>query len=130
VATDVAARGIHVDDVSLVVHVDPPADPKDYLHRAGRTARAGDSGTVVTLVTPPERAEVARLTRLAGVRAASAEVAAGDAELGRITGARPPSGVPIIDAPKPAPRPARSGGRAVGSPGAARRGRRRAYSAA
>ena len=56
VATDVAARGIHVDDVSLVVHVDPPADPKDYLHRAGRTARAGDSGTVVTMVTPPERA--------------------------------------------------------------------------
>ena len=66
VATDVAARGIHVDDVSLVVHVDPPADPKDYLHRAGRTARAGDSGTVVTLVTPPERRDVDRLTRLAG----------------------------------------------------------------
>ena len=64
VATDVAARGIHIDDVSLVVHVDPPADPKDYLHRAGRTARAGESGTVVTMVTPPERREVDRLTRL------------------------------------------------------------------
>ena len=55
VATDVAARGIHVDDVSLVVHVDPPADPKDYLHRAGRTARAGESGAVVTIVTPHQR---------------------------------------------------------------------------
>ena len=63
VATDVAARGIHVDDVSLVVHVDPPADPKDYLHRAGRTARAGESGAVVTLVTPQQRMDVHRLTR-------------------------------------------------------------------
>src|SRR5205814_4661564 len=55
VATDVAARGIHVDDVSLVVHVDPPRDSKDYLHRAGRTARAGSTGTVVTLVMPRQR---------------------------------------------------------------------------
>ena len=49
IATDVAARGIHVDDVSLVVHVDPPQDHKDYLHRAGRTARAGATGTVVSI---------------------------------------------------------------------------------
>ena len=128
VATDVAARGIHIDDVSLVVHVDPPADPKDYLHRAGRTARAGDSGTVVTMVTPPERRDVDRLTRLAGVRATSTEVYPGDAELARITGARSPSGVPIIDPPKPAQSPrgtgrrpatgARSGGR--GAQGGAR----------
>ena len=55
VATDVAARGIHVDNVSLVVHIDPPRDAKDYLHRAGRTARAGESGTVVTLVLPKQR---------------------------------------------------------------------------
>ncbi|WP_181783939.1 DEAD/DEAH box helicase, partial [Pseudonocardia pini] len=68
VATDVAARGIHVDDVSLVVHVDPPADPKDYLHRAGRTARGGESGVVVTLVTPEERRDVDTLMRQAGVR--------------------------------------------------------------
>src|SRR5690606_6800664 len=59
VATDVAARGIHVDNISLVVHVDPPADPKDYVHRAGRTARAGATGTVVTLVTEDKRAEAA-----------------------------------------------------------------------
>ncbi|WP_407817714.1 helicase-related protein, partial [Staphylococcus aureus] len=50
VATDVAARGIHVDGIDLVVHVDPPADHKDYLHRAGRTARAGEKGTVVAIV--------------------------------------------------------------------------------
>ncbi|MFC4945468.1 DEAD/DEAH box helicase [Pseudonocardia sp. GCM10023141] len=109
VATDVAARGIHIDDVSLVVHVDPPADPKDYLHRAGRTARAGDSGVVVTMVTPPERRDVDRLTRLAGVRATNTDVAPGDAALAKITGARPPSGVPIIDPPKPAQNPRGSG---------------------
>ena len=55
VATDVAARGIHVDDVSVVLQVDPPADHKDYLHRAGRTARAGETGTVVTLALPHQR---------------------------------------------------------------------------
>ena len=99
VATDVAARGIHVDDVSLVVHVDPPADPKDYLHRAGRTARAGDEGTVVTLVTHPERHDVETMTRKAGVRATSTPVRAGDADLARITGARTPSGAPV---PEPA----------------------------
>ena len=109
VATDVAARGIHIDDVSLVVHVDPPADPKDYLHRAGRTARAGESGTVVTMVTPPERREVDRLTRLAGVRATSTEVAPGDPALTRITGARTPSGVPVAEPPKPAQNAPRSG---------------------
>jgi superfamily II DNA/RNA helicase len=107
VATDVAARGIHIDDVSLVVHVDPPADPKDYLHRAGRTARAGESGTVVTMVTPPERREVDRLTRLAGVRAAVAEVAPGAPALAGITGARTPSGVPVAEPVKPVQNPPR-----------------------
>ncbi len=121
VATDVAARGIHVDDVSLVVHVDPPADPKDYLHRAGRTARAGDAGTVVTMVTPQERRDVDRLTRLAGVRATTTEVYAGDVELSRITGARPPSGVPIIDPPKQEQGP-RGGGRRSGGSGRNGRG--------
>ena len=122
VATDVAARGIHIDDVSLVVHVDPPADPKDYLHRAGRTARAGDSGTVVTLVTAAERRDVERLMRLAGVRATQTEVAPGDAALARITGARPPSGVPVAEPPKPAQNP-RGGGRRsrAGGPGGAGR---------
>src|SRR5690606_27567189 len=58
VATDIAARGIHVDDVALVVHADPPIEHKAYLHRSGRTARAGQSGTVVTLVTPEQRNDV------------------------------------------------------------------------
>jgi superfamily II DNA/RNA helicase len=109
VATDVAARGIHIDDVSLVVHVDPPADPKDYLHRAGRTARAGDAGTVVTLVTPAERSDVDKLTRQAGVRPTQTAVTPGDPGLARVTGAREPSGVPIVEAPKPAPTPRGAG---------------------
>ncbi|KAA9160841.1 DEAD/DEAH box helicase [Amycolatopsis acidicola] len=95
VATDVAARGIHVDDVSLVLHVDPAADHKDYLHRAGRTARAGASGVVVTLVTPDQRRTVRRMTERAGVRAESSVVRPGDQELSRVTGAREPSGVPV-----------------------------------
>ncbi|MCT9094394.1 C-terminal helicase domain-containing protein, partial [Streptomyces sp. ASQP_92] len=61
VATNVAARGIHVDNLDLVVNVDPPTDHKDYLHRGGRTARAGESGSVVTLVTPNQRREMSRL---------------------------------------------------------------------
>ena len=61
VATDVAARGIHVDGLDLVVNVDPPTEAKDYLHRGGRTARAGESGTVVTLVLPEQRRDMARL---------------------------------------------------------------------
>jgi superfamily II DNA/RNA helicase len=81
VATDVAARGIHVDGVSLVVHVDPPRDPKDYLHRAGRTARAGESGTVLTLVTPRQRAGTFALVEKAGVVAARTRVTAGAPEL-------------------------------------------------
>lgn len=108
VATDVAARGIHVDDISLVVHVDPPPDPKDYLHRAGRTARAGASGTVITLVTPAEQREVQQMTGKAGIRARSTQVRPGDAELVRITGARTPTGIPV-PAPVVQQAPARSG---------------------
>lgn len=67
VATDIAARGIHVDDLELVVHVDPPAEHKAYLHRSGRTARAGSAGTVVTLVLPEQRKDVAVLLRKAGI---------------------------------------------------------------
>ncbi|HWD44204.1 MAG TPA: DEAD/DEAH box helicase [Actinomycetota bacterium] len=67
VATDIAARGIHVDGIDLVVHFDPPAEPKAYLHRSGRTARAGAAGTVITLVLPEQTTEVANLHRRAGV---------------------------------------------------------------
>jgi len=76
VATDIAARGIHVDGVDLVVHFDPPTEPKAYLHRSGRTARAGAAGTVVTLVLPEQAAEVAELRRRAGVATEPAPSAA------------------------------------------------------
>ncbi|GGO85144.1 DEAD/DEAH box helicase [Wenjunlia tyrosinilytica] len=89
VATDVAARGIHVDGIDLVLNVDPAGDHKDYLHRSGRTARAGQSGTVVTLVLPHQRRSTFRLLEDAGVDA-SRHIVGGafDGELAAITGAR------------------------------------------
>ncbi len=102
VATDVAARGIHVDDVSLVVHVDAPADHKDYLHRAGRTARAGATGTVVTLATHKQKKAVFGITNRAAVKLIENQVRPGDAKLQEITGAQEPSGIPIeVEAEKP-----------------------------
>ena len=74
VATDVAARGVHVDDVELVVHVDPPMEHKAYLHRSGRTARAGSEGDVVTLVLPAQEKDLAQLMRKAGIQAATQRV--------------------------------------------------------
>jgi superfamily II DNA/RNA helicase len=94
VATDVAARGIHVDDVSVVLQVDPPADHKDYLHRSGRTARAGDKGTVVTLALPHQRRTMERMAREAGIDAVPTRTAPGDERLAA-TGASTPSGVPV-----------------------------------
>ncbi|RKS78887.1 superfamily II DNA/RNA helicase [Actinomadura pelletieri DSM 43383] len=91
VATNVAARGIHIDDLDLVVNIDPPADHKDYLHRGGRTARAGRPGTVVTLVLPDQRREMDGLMAKAGITPHSTRVRPGDPELVRITGARPPA---------------------------------------
>ncbi|MCP9988994.1 DEAD/DEAH box helicase [Streptomyces sudanensis] len=102
VATDVAARGIHVDALDLVVNVDPPADAKDYLHRGGRTARAGESGKVVTLVTPDQRRDVNRTTADAGVRPAVTRVRSGEQELTALTGARrPPSEAPAAGGSAP-----------------------------
>ena len=74
VATDIAARGIHVDDVALVIHADPPVEHKAYTHRSGRTARAGASGTVITLMTDDQVRDVRDLTRRAGVRATTTRV--------------------------------------------------------
>jgi superfamily II DNA/RNA helicase len=112
VATDVAARGIHVDGVSLVVHVDPPKEPKDYLHRAGRTARAGESGTVVTLVLPRQRKSTAIMIKKAGVEPGQLRVRSDDAALAELTGAREPSGVPFV--PEPIRPPRRSNQRPSG----------------
>ncbi|MFE1299000.1 DEAD/DEAH box helicase [Streptomyces sp. NPDC058731] len=91
VATDVAARGIHVDGIDLVLNVDPAGDHKDYLHRAGRTARAGRTGTVVSLSLPHQRRQIFRLMEDAGVDAARHIIQGGDAfdpEVAEITGAR------------------------------------------
>ncbi|MDT0212431.1 DEAD/DEAH box helicase [Rothia sp. ARF10] len=74
VATDIAARGIHVDDVGLVIHADPPVEHKAYLHRSGRTARAGNSGTVVTLMTDDQVRDVRDLTRKAGIKPTTTKV--------------------------------------------------------
>jgi len=95
VATDVAARGIHVDDVSLVLQVDPPMNSKDYLHRAGRTARAGESGAVVSVVLPHQRKEMRRISGQAGVNVAPTDVSPDSDELRQVTGSRVPSGAPI-----------------------------------
>ncbi|MEU1347833.1 DEAD/DEAH box helicase [Streptomyces sp. NPDC005786] len=104
VATNVAARGIHVDNLDLVVNVDPPSDHKDYLHRGGRTARAGESGSVVTLVLPNQRREMTRLMSDAGITPQIAEVRSGEAELSRITGAQAPSGIPVTITSPPSER--------------------------
>ncbi|GLU48354.1 DEAD/DEAH box helicase [Nocardiopsis ansamitocini] len=110
VATNVAARGIHVDNLDLVVNIDPPTDHKDYLHRGGRTARAGESGSVVTLVLPNQRREMARLMATARINARTAQVRSGDSELTEITGAREPSGVPVVVAAPAPERTQRAGG--------------------
>ena len=86
VATDIAARGIHVDDIELVVHVDPPAEHKAYLHRSGRTARAGSGGDVVTVILPEQRGDVRQLTRAAKITATPKPVNAGDATLTKLVG--------------------------------------------
>jgi len=96
VATDVAARGIHVDGISLVVHFDAPADHKDYLHRSGRTARAGEEGNVVLLSTTKSQSGVKSLTSRAGVTPIFVHVEPMSNELIEITGAIEPSGIPYI----------------------------------
>ncbi|GAA3238954.1 DEAD/DEAH box helicase [Nonomuraea helvata] len=95
VCTDVAARGIHVDNISLVLHVDPPQDHKSYLHRGGRTARAGEKGTVVTLVLPSERRSTDALTRRAGIHPFRLKATPGHPRVAEVTGARTPSGEAI-----------------------------------
>lgn len=95
VATDVAARGIHVDDVGLVIQADPAADHKDYLHRAGRTARAGENGAVVTLVLPHQRRSTVRLAETAGVDAAPVKARPGDPLVTKLTDGAKPTGMPV-----------------------------------
>ncbi|MFP7761277.1 DEAD/DEAH box helicase [Marisediminicola sp. LYQ85] len=86
VATDVAARGVHVDDIELVIHVDPPAEHKAYLHRSGRTARAGKEGEVVTLVLPTQRKDTAALLRKAAITVTPQQVTADSAAVSALVG--------------------------------------------
>ncbi|UVF77167.1 DEAD/DEAH box helicase [Gordonia mangrovi] len=106
VATDVAARGVHVDGVELVVHVDPPAEHKAYLHRSGRTARAGSSGDVVTVCLPDQRRDVAGLLRKANIKVAPTRVVAASAEVDDLVGPRAEF---VAPQPKPAQNQPRSG---------------------
>jgi superfamily II DNA/RNA helicase len=94
VATDIAARGIHVDDIALVVHVDPPAEHKAYLHRSGRTARAGAEGIVVTLMTPDQVADVRSLAKAAKIEPIITRVEPGHARLGELAGPPAPHVTP------------------------------------
>jgi superfamily II DNA/RNA helicase len=122
VATDVAARGIHVDDIELVVHFDPPNDHKDYLHRSGRTARAGADGLVVVLAEEAQVRELERLHRSAGISPDRHHVGAGHEVVRKIA----TSGTPVPP-PPPAPvGPAAAGpGRPRGNGAAHRAGRPR-----
>ncbi len=86
VATDVAARGVHVDDVELVIHVDPPTEHKAYLHRSGRTARAGSEGTVVTLTLPEQQQDVKKLMKAAGVEVSFERVTANSPLVAELVG--------------------------------------------
>ncbi len=124
VATDVAARGIHVDGIELVVHFDPPNDHKDYLHRSGRTARAGATGLVVTLAMREQVREIERLHQSAGVEPARHHVAAGHPVVREIatTGTPVPPPPPAPERrPRPASAPPRRG---PGRPPRASRGSR------
>jgi superfamily II DNA/RNA helicase len=106
VATDVAARGIHVDDVSLVLHYDPPADSKTYLHRSGRTARAGAGGVVVSLLLPDQVGQAKRRFRQAKVDPSVDRMRPGDAPIAELVA----SGVHVEPVERPERSAARSGG--------------------
>ncbi len=119
VATDIAARGVHVDGVELVVHVDPPMEHKAYLHRSGRTARAGSDGDVVTVVLPEQRKDTQQLLRKAGITVRPSDVHADSAEVHNLVGEIAPL---RATAPKSAPAPRPAGKRQDHSAGQQRRG--------
>jgi superfamily II DNA/RNA helicase len=111
VATDIAARGIHVDDIALVVHADPPIEHKAYLHRSGRTARAGAGGTVITLMTDEQVSDVRDMTRKAGVKPVTTRLQPGDPLLAslapgerRLSFPSPSAGAPATTTSQPSRR--------------------------
>jgi superfamily II DNA/RNA helicase len=123
VATDVAARGVHVDNVELVVHVDPPTEHKAYLHRSGRTARAGSSGDVVTVTMPAERRDVAQMMRAAAIKVTPQQVTSNSpavtALVGEVAPVRHVEEQPVQQQRQRQPRAAES----AGDGGGRRRGR-------
>ena len=127
VATDIAARGIHVDDIALVVHVDPPAEHKSFLHRSGRTARAGAEGIVVTVMTPDQTGDVRSLARAAGITPKVTNVNSAHPLLGELSGpaapkvaARPRTADDSTNAPRQRPsQPGRRRTQSGGRPGSA-----------
>jgi len=128
VATDIAARGIHVDDIELVVHVDPPAEHKAYLHRSGRTARAGSAGDVVTIVLPEQVSEVRTMTRQAGIKATPQAVRPGARVLTDLVGTLAAPVKPVARPTTTAPtgrRPQTAGAAAASTERPAGRARRR-----
>ncbi|MCL2516580.1 MAG: DEAD/DEAH box helicase [Microbacteriaceae bacterium] len=124
VATDVAARGVHIDDVELVVHVDPPTEHKAYLHRSGRTARAGSDGDVVTVVLPEQRRDVQDLLRKAAIRVEFQQVTAESDAVAALVG-EPVALVPYVKPELPA-RGASQGGTSTGANAQRKRARREA----
>jgi superfamily II DNA/RNA helicase len=128
VATDIAARGVHVDGIELVVHIDPPAEHKAYLHRSGRTARAGNAGDVVTVVLPEQRRDTQALMRRAGIQVTPQEVTADSDAVHAVAGAPAPYRAPAPKAtptPGPAAQPRRSGAAGRRRRGRATRGSQR-----
>jgi superfamily II DNA/RNA helicase len=129
VATDIAARGVHVDDVQLVVHVDPPAEHKAYLHRSGRTARAGSAGDVVTVVLPEQRRDTSALMRRAGISVSPQQVTAASEPVAQLVGEIAPYQAPAprtahvqpAQRSQPRRRPNRGGERAKASARSAQR---------
>ncbi len=112
VATDVAARGVHVDDIELVIHVDPPAEHKAYLHRSGRTARAGKEGEVVTIVLPAQRKDTAALLRKAEISVVPQSVTASSAAVTALVG---DVAAYVTPAPRAAVQQQGGGGRSQGA---------------
>ncbi|MEO8518842.1 MAG: DEAD/DEAH box helicase [Dermatophilaceae bacterium] len=122
VATDIAARGIHVDDVALVIHADPPVEHKAYLHRSGRTARAGAEGIVITLMTDDQVADVRDLTRKAGIKATTTRVDAEHPLLRVLAPGERTFTEPLVLVPEQENTPRRGGGGRGGRAGAPRSG--------
>jgi superfamily II DNA/RNA helicase len=112
VATDVAARGVHVDNVELVIHVDPPTEHKAYLHRSGRTARAGSEGDVVTICLPAQKQDLKALLRKADIRVTPQQVTAGSPAVATLVGEMAPY---VKPQPKAAPQQQGGGGRSQGA---------------